>query len=213
MAKKRIDENTVSISQYNDKMGPVHSVSLSPVKTCPGCMHCTTPEGKRICYAEAMYKNGSKPNIRAAWDRNLAILNRDRDSYFQQIRDDAVMQRFFRFHVSGDIIDADYLDRMCKLARDLKHTEFLAFTKSYAIVNDYFDTHKKPRNLHLIMSLPFTGVKIDNRHNLPTAAVVLKGQDPDPSWKVCGGKCSSCACRGVGCWQLKNGETICFDQH
>lgn len=205
--------NQISISKTNDKMGPIHSVSLPPVTTCPNWKMCCNCKGSLICYAVAMYRNGSRPTIRRAWDRNLAILKADRDSYFEQIKRDAITQRFFRYHVSGDIIDADYLDRMCKLARELKHTEFLAFTKSYAIVNEYLDTHKKPRNLHLIMSLPFTGIGIENRHNLPTAAVVLKGNEPDPNWKVCGGKCIDCACRGTGCWELKKGETICFKEH
>ena len=124
-----------------------------------------------------------------------------------------MMTKFFRYHVSGDIIDADYLQRMCKLARELKGTNFLAFTKNYQDVNAYFMTHKKPANLKLIFSLPFDGCKIDNPHNLPTAAVILKGNQPAENYKICGGNCAECACRGVGCWELKKGETIAFYEH
>lgn len=216
MAAKKTTATTtaaaqVSISFQNSKMGPIHSVSLPPIVTCPNWRLCVNQKGEQICYALKSYK--LFPSTKSAYDRNLEILNNDRDDYFQQVKMDATFQRYFRWHVSGDIIDMDYLDRMVKLARELKHTEFLAFTKNYKDVNEYFQTHKKPRNLHLILSLPFTGATIDNPHNLPTAAVILKGQEPDDNWKVCGGKCSECACRGVGCWQLKNGETIAFAEH
>jgi hypothetical protein len=102
---------------------------------------------------------------------------------------------------------------MCKVARACKNTTFLAFTKNYRDVNEYLASHKKPRNLKLIFSLPFDGAQIVNPHNLPTAAVILKGNEPKPEYKVCGGNCSECACRGVGCWELKKGETIAFYEH
>ena len=201
-------ENQVSISHYNSKMGPIWSVSLPPVITCKNCHKCGCAAK---CYALKLTK--IYPTVKAAWERNYGIVNKDRDNYFDQIKYAAMSQRYFRWHVSGDILDVDYLDRMVKIARELKHTEFLAFTKNYEDVNEYFETHKKPRNLHLIMSLPFTGATIDNPHNLPTAAVIMKGTEPQDDWKICGGNCFECACRGVGCWQLKKGETIAFAEH
>ncbi len=196
----------VSISNRNSKMGPIPSVSLPPIVTCKNCATCA-----KACYAAKLAR--LRPSVRDAWQRNLDILKADRDAYFLQVKAAAMVTRFFRFHVSGDIIDADYLNRMVKLARELKGTEFLAFTKNYEDVNAYFMNHKKPGNLHLIFSLPFDGAKIDNPHNLPTAAVIFKGQDPDPSYKVCGGNCTECACRGIGCWSLKKGETVAFNKH
>lgn len=212
---KKVVENElkVSISAKNSKMGPIPSVSLPPVITCKHWETCKNAKGKFCCYAMRMYKNKARGSIRAAWDRNFEILNTDRDSYFCQIKAAAMVTRFFRWHVSGDIVDIDYLDRMVKIARELKNTEFLAFTKNYEDVNEYFQSHKKPANLHLIFSLPFDGAKIDNPHNLPTAAVILKGQEPKEEYKICGGNCTECACRGVGCWQLKKGETIAFNEH
>ena len=198
--------NKVSISNGNSKMGAIPSVSLPPIITCKNCESCAG-----LCYAAKLCR--LRPTVKEAYDRNLAILKEDRDGYFIQVKAAAMVTRFFRFHVSGDIIDIDYLDRMVKLARELKGTEFLAFTKNYEDVNEYFKAHKKPANLHLIFSLPFDGARIDNPHNLPTAAVIMRGQEPDPSYKVCGGNCTECACRGVGCWQLKKGETIAFKQH
>ena len=207
MTKKLVEnELKVSISAKNSKMGPIPSVSLPPIITCKNCASCA-----KKCYAAKLCR--LYPSVKAAYERNLQILNADRDSYFIQVKAAAMVTRFFRFHVSGDIVDIDYLDRMVKMARELKGTHFLAFTKNYEDVNAYFESHKKPSNLHLIMSLPFDGAKIDNPHNLPTAAVILKGNEPDPSYKICGGNCTECACRGVGCWQLKKGETIAFKEH
>lgn len=196
----------VSISQGNSKMGAIPSVSLPPVVTCHNCATCS-----KKCYAVKLariYKN-----VRNAWERNLDILKTDRDDYFVQVKAAAMVSGFFRFHVSGDIVDMDYLDRMVKIAKECKKTEFLAFTKNYQDCNKYFESHRKPSNLHLIYSLPFDGAVIDNPHKMPTARVILKGNEPRPTDKVCGGNCSECACRGVGCWELKKGETIAFYEH
>jgi len=197
---------TVSISKGNRKMGAIPSVSLPPIITCKNCSTCA-----KKCYAAKLCK--IYPTVKASYDRNFEILKADRDSYFNQVKAAAMVTRYFRFHVSGDIIDIDYLDRMVKVARELKGTEFLAFTKNYQDVNEYFKNHKKPANLHLIFSIPFDGAKIPNPHNMPTAAVILKGKEPADNWKVCGGNCTECACKGVGCWELKKGETIAFYEH
>ena len=206
--KKTVLENTlkVSISKGNRKMGAIPSVSLPPIITCKHCESCA-----RKCYAAKLariYKT-----TREAWNRNYKILLENRKFYFDQVTAAAMISGFFRFHVSGDIVDVDYLDNMCKTARKCKNTRFLAFTKNYEDVNNYFETHKKPRNLQLIFSLPFDGAMIENPHNMPTAAVIFKGNEPKSDYKICGGNCTDCACRGVGCWELKKGETIAFYEH
>lgn len=196
----------LSISNGNRKMGAIPSVSLPPVVTCKHCETCA-----KKCYALKLCK--LRPSVREAYERNFRILKEDRNAYFMQIKASAMTTRFFRFHVSGDIIDTDYLDRMCKLARELKGTKFLAFTKNYEDINAYFENHKQPKNLKIIFSLPFDGSAVENPHNLPTAAVIFRGQTPADNYKVCGGNCTECACKGVGCWELKKGETIAFYEH
>lgn len=205
---KKVVENTlkVSISNGNSKMGAIPSVSLPPVVTCHNCATCA-----KKCYAAKLariYKT-----VREAWNRNYNILISDRNNYFAQVKAASLTTRFFRWHVSGDIIDIDYLSRMCKIARECKNTNFLAFTKNYQDVNAYFLNHRKPSNFKIIFSLPFDGAIIDNPHNLPCAKVILKGNKPAENDKVCGGNCTECACRGVGCWELKKGETIAFYEH
>lgn len=206
--KKKIIENTlkVSISSGNRKLGAIPSVSLPPIITCTNCETCA-----KKCYAAKLCRIYKR--TREAYNRNFEILIKDRDSYFTQVTAAAMVSGFFRWHVSGDIVDMDYLARMCATARKCKNTRFLAFTKNYQVVNEYLNNHKKPANLQLIFSLPFTGATIDNPHNLPTAAVILKGSEPAENWKICGGNCTECACRGVGCWELKKRETIAFYEH
>ena len=193
----------VSISGGNSKMGEIPSVSMLPYITCPHkCAECYAAK------LAALYKNTCN-----AYARNTALAIEDLDAYFAQVRAAAMVTRFFRFHVSGDILNAEYFAEMVKTAEMLPHTEFLAFTKRYNIVNAFIESGGEiPANLHIIFSA-WDGVEMPNPHNMPTAHVVRPDNDPAPDWKICGGNCFECACRGVGCWQLKNGETIAFKLH
>jgi len=197
----------VSISTGNSKMGNIPSVSMTPIKSCSNCSSCA---GK--CYADKLCR--IYPSVKAAYDRNYEMAVNYRVEYFAQIQAAAILSGFFRWHVSGDILDADYLDRMCKVSRNCKNTKFLVFTKNYETVNRYFMAgYKKPRNLQIIFSLPFDGSPIENPLNFPTAAVILKGSQPQKNYKICGGNCAECASCGIGCWELKKNETIAFYEH
>jgi len=197
----------VSISNGNTKMGAIPSVSLPPVITCPKNAPCA-----KKCYALKLCK--LRPSVRNAYQNNLDILNEDWGEYWRQVNFAVSMTRYFRFHVAGDIPNAAYFKEMVITARNNPHTQILAFTKQYAIVNHYIDTFGElPANLHLIFSEWGDDWKVPNPHNLPTSTVIFKGNTPRDDWKVCGGNCTECACRGVGCWELKKGETIAFYEH
>lgn len=198
--------NKISISPGNTKLGAIPSVSLPPIITCPkGC-----PCAKK-CYAAKLCR--LYPSVKKAYQRNLNILNSDWDEYWRQVRSAVSTARYFRFHVAGDFPNAGYFEETVITAVKNPHTEILAFTKQYDIVNDFITVYRElPKNLHVIFS-EWDGATVPNPYNLPTAAVIFKGQQPDPNWKICGGNCAECACRGVGCWELKNGETIAFYEH
>ena len=200
-----INNNMVSISKGNSKMGFIPSVSLPPVITCAHGCACA-----KKCYAAKLCRIYG--TVRKAYARNLDILKNDMDDYFTQVKAAAIVTKYFRFHVSGDIPDMNYLDRMVKLAQDLPGTTFLAFTKQYNFVNYFLQYAAIPDNLKIIFS-EWPGMPMKNPHNLPVAHVIFKGQEPADDWKTCGGNCSECACRGVGCWELKNGEHIAFYEH
>jgi hypothetical protein len=196
----------ISISPGNSKMGAIPSVSLPPVVTCPKGAPCA-----KKCYAAKLCRIYS--TVRNAYQRNLDILNNDFNGYFEQVTKAARMTKYFRWHVSGDIPNYSYFANMVDVAKQLPTTQFLAFTKNYDVVNSFITYDEKlPDNLKIIFS-EWDGLTIDNPHNLPTAAVIFKGAKPAPNWKICGGNCAACACQGVGCWELKQGETIAFYEH
>ena len=128
------------------------------------------------------------------------------------------MNRYFRFHVSGDIPNMEYFQNMVSVAANNPHCEILAFTKCYDIVNGYLDQHNGflPENLHIIFSLWDSewNVRVRNPYDLPKSAVIFKsGCNSTEYEKICGGNCFECACQGVGCWTLQKGETIAFYEH
>ena len=196
----------VSISPKNRKMGPIPSVSLPSCVTCNPSAPCF-----KYCYSkknENQYSNTAK-----AYARNLAILKSDPASYWLQVKAAAMVTRYFRFHVGGDIPDAAYFAQMVQLAHDLPCTNFLAFTKQYQIVNDYLNAGGViPSNLQVIFS-NWRAWKCENPHGLPMCEVIFRGDSVPDDWKKCGGCCFDCACAGVGCWQLKHGETIAIKKH
>lgn len=198
---------TVHIENGNRKTH-IPSVSLPPYITCPAVCKGTC-DGK--CYAGKLcviYKN-----VLNAYARNLAIWQAQPEKYFDAIKKAAINVRFFRYHVAGDIPNADYFGRMVKLARELPNTTFLCFTKRYAIVNTWIDNSGAiPDNLKVLFS-GWHNLEPENPHNMPETTVYKKKEDPDPSWLLCGGNCLECACRGVGCWQLKDGEKLAFEIH
>ena len=198
--------NKISISPGNSKMGFIPSISLPPVVTCAKGCTCA-----KKCYAAKLCR--IYPSVRNAYQRNLDILNSNDLDYWYQVDKAVKMTKYFRFHVSGDIVDSHYFNWMTVIAEQNPGTTILAFTKQYKIVNDYLDiTGHLPENLKIIFS-EWPGMPIENPHNLPVAHVIFRGLDPSDDWKICGGNCSECACRGVGCWELKNGEHIAFYEH
>ena len=196
----------ISISKGNAKMGAIPSVSLPACTTCNPSAPCF-----KKCYAAKISRLRS--TVKTAYERNLEILYSNPSEYWQQVRDAAKMAKYFRFHVSGDIPDALYLYHMILTAKMIPDTHFLAFTKQHQIVNDYLDNGGTiPENMQIIFS-NWGAWKCDNPHKLPTCEIVFKGEEPRDGWKTCGGNCTECACRGVGCWELKHGETIAIREH
>lgn len=201
-----MNNNQVSISKGNAKMGAIPSVSLPACITCNPSAPCF-----KKCYAVKLARRYK--TVSTAYERNLHILNNDPSAYWVQVKAAASMSRFFRFHVSGDIPNLEYFNYMVQCAAELPNTNFLAFTKQYNIVNTYLNNGGViPSNLKIIFS-NWGAWKCENPHGLPECEIILKGNEPAPDWKICGGNCTECACRGIGCWELKNGETIAIYEH
>lgn len=198
---------TVKVSRGNSKLGAIPSVSLPSVKTCAVCA-C-----REKCYARKLER--LRPAVRNAYQHNLDVLNEDPNTYWREVEAAVMMNRFFRFHVSGDIPDADYLSNMVNVAKRNQHCNILCFTKKYGIVNDYIAEHGDlPENLQMIFS-GWVGFEMVNPFDLPEAHVRYRDKTTTAREDAieCGGNCSICAQTDGGCWSLKKGQQVIFNEH
>ena len=179
----------VRISPGNSKLGRITNVSLPPVISCrPG-----VPCANGGCYAIKAYRQ--YPNVRDAWNFNLAAWQHSPPLYFDsiisQLKTMNKREKYFRWHVAGDIQDEFYLRGMFLAALELPDWRFRAFTKQFDIVNDLMTRVDCPENLKFGLSA-WPGLELENPHNLPIA--YYDGQDPDIF--TCTGSCAACKV----CW-------------
>lgn len=197
----------VKISPGNSKLGQIPSVSLPSVVTCRKC------DCQKKCYAKKLER--LRKNVAKAYQNNLDVLLENPDVYWREVEAAIMMSRFFRFHVSGDIPNMTYLYRMVEVAKRNQHCEILCFTKKYELVNELLlGEGKLPDNLHMIFSA-WVGLDMVNPHNLPEAHVRYRDGSTtakDDAMK-CGGNCTECAVTEGGCWTLRNGEQVVFNEH
>lgn len=198
----------VSISRGNTKMGAIASVSLPAGKTCRSDSPCSTK-----CYAKKIER--LRPSVREAYKRNYNLLRSDPNTYWREVEASIMTSRFFRFHVSGDIVDENYLCHMVEIARRSPWCQILCFTKKYDIVNGYLAKGEEfPPNLHIVLSA-WSGLPMENPYKLPEAHVRYRDGTTTAGRyaKECKGNCTECARTDEGCWTLKHGEQVVFNEH
>ena len=198
----------VKISPGNAKLGSVPSVSLPAGVTCRNDCECS-----KKCYAKKLER--MRPSVRDAYKHNYELLKTSPNTYWREVEASIMMSRFFRYHVSGDIVDLNYLRKMVEIAERNKHCEMLCFTKKYDTVNAYLlSGGKVPPNLHLIFSA-WRGLPMDNPFRLPEAHVRYRDGTTTAESKAveCGGNCTDCALTDGGCWALSNGDQVVFNEH
>ena len=202
----------VSISAGNNKMGKVASVSLLPILTCPG--RCKGTCGDR-CYAKKLAI--LRPSVAKAYARNTAVARSAPHAYFKAVRLAMLRSDYFRFHVSGDIPNVQYLRQVVNACTANPHCQVLMFTKRFELVNAYIRNHGSlPKNLHCLYS-GWTNLHPTeeglNPYGLPETTVYAKDEDIQPEWTPCGGNCLDCAIHDGGCWAAQPGDTIAFKIH
>ncbi len=206
------DPIKIHISAGNAKLGAIMNISLPPVVTCHNCSSC-----KHYCYAVRSYNRFT--DTAAGWNENYMLFLTDPIHYFNEISKAVKTQRFFRWHVSGDIVNEAYLAGMIRVAIENPKVEFLAFTKAYQIVNSAIAAGAViPSNLHLLFSAA-PGVEMPNPYNIPECHINFA----DPALNTycggaeyeyhCTGNCTECAINGCGCFFLKPGDVTIIDQH
>lgn len=199
----------VHISTGISKLGPtIPSVSLPAVVTCRPDAPC-----KDKCYARRgrfVY-----PKVRACLQRNLTLWQKAPEQYAHDILIAAYPCRFFRWHSSGDIPDAAYLDMMARVAAELPDTCFLAFTKQHEVVNAYLREGKPlPPNLSIVLSAWGDWIP-ENPFNLPIAYIRFRHtENPVPTDAMpCSRYCGECVLGDSHCWNLQPGQSVFFDEH
>ena len=208
-----INNIKMCISNGNRKIGKVMNVSLMPVLSCGNCKECM-----KYCYDIKACLQYPETVINARM-RNYVICCADRRRYFDEI--DSRMNRrrlnkYFRWHVAGDILDADYFNEMVENAR--RHPDFViwTYTKMYSIVNEWIAANGPlPSNFHVMFS-EWDGMPMDNPHNMPVFTCKLKAGNknrPAESFEKmhkCPGNCDICKAAGRGCVA---GEDTYADEH
>lgn len=200
----------IKISSGNIKMGSIESVSLPAGVTCrPGCL-CYDK-----CYAHKLER--IRKNVRESYESNYKLLLEDPDTYWREVNASVMLNTFFRFHVSGDIVDMDYLCNMVAVAMANPHCQILCFTKKYELINEFVEDETNPIlpvNLHIIFSI-WDGIPCYNPHNFPEAHVRYRDGHTTARFDAyeCAGNCTECALVNCGCWVLEKGEQIVFDEH
>lgn len=210
---KDVSDVALCVSNGNRKIGRVMNVSLPPVVSCGNCGKCM-----RYCYdikACMQYPN----TVADARVRNWVLLSRDRGEYFARIEERIRRRRrnkYFRWHVSGDIVDRDYFARMVAIAYLHQDVVFWTYTKMYGIVNSFIaDGGRIPENLHVMFS-EWDGVEMVNPYGMPEFTCKLKDGNRNhapeyfDSLYKCPGNCDICKECGRGCLA---GETTYADEH
>lgn len=197
------EEIKICISGGNRKIGRVLNVSLPPVLTCANCSGC-----KNYCYdikACLQYSN----TVIDARARNYILAFKFREKYFSEIRKKCTNRRknkFFRWHVSGDIPDMGYLKEMIAIAREFPDFIFWTYTKNYKLVNAYCKEYGKesiPCNLSIMFS-EWKGMQMVNPYNFPEFRCIMPGEEIPEGFTRCPGNCEECTSKKHGCPYRKN---------
>ena len=186
----------------NNKKVPFPNISHTPVEGCGNCDSCADR-----CYAMKAYR--MYPNVRTAWDENLALWDTDPAAYRAQLTDflARTRQKMFRYFVAGDVPDQSYVEMMMELAGEFPHIKFLVFTKMHHLD---FHAFRRPENIEIVFSMfPTMDTPYDQECQFAWCQVGTENRIPDDAiW--CPGHCGNCGM----CWNLsKLHRDVYFDIH
>ena len=190
-------QRIVHISMGNMKLPFIPSVSQPRIITCnkkAPCIHSG-------CYAA---KEKRFPQAINARMKNYNSYNNNPHLFFEAILTwiQNVMPTYFRWHVSGDIIDRYYIDSMIKIAEKNSRTNFLVYTKKYELIPNF-----TPKNMSVFASA-WPDFELDTPYQYPVAWMQdgTETRIPENAY-LCHGNCFSCKF----CWHAD--RDVVFKKH
>lgn len=193
----------ICISKGNKKIGRVLNVSLPPIYTCANCSGC-----KNYCYDIKACLQYPETVIDARV-RNYILAMYYPEKYFSEIRKklkNRKKNKFFRWHVAGDIPNMEYLKEMIEISKEFPDFRFWTYTKNYKLVNEYCDTYGKdtiPANLSIMFS-EWKGMPMVNPYNFPEFRCIMPDEKIPAGFTKCPGNCEKCTAGKSGCPYGKN---------
>jgi hypothetical protein len=172
----------LKVSLGNSKIGKVPNVSLPPISTCRADPPCA-----KDCYANKLYR--MYPNVKAAWDSNLALYQEAPDQFFGELSMYLTFHKpeRFRLFVSGDFPDEVFFVRVMDVFASYPMTQVLCFTKRYE-----FPLYVAPPNVNLVLSL-WPGLTIPDIAQDFACAWLADDDRREPGTHVrCHGNCVGC---------------------
>lgn len=168
----------------------IHTFSLPAGHSCPFAYECKASADRDTgkikdgefqkfrCFAasaEAVY-----PSTRKSRWHNYDLLRarKSRDEMYNLIMESLPNRaQMIRVHVSGDFFNQDYFDAWMKVAENMKHIKFYAYTKSV----NYWLSRKDsiPENFELTASMGGAADKIVTLNNLKNAVVVFTEEEAE----------------------------------
>lgn len=202
----RVSHTVSKLGQHVGAIGLPAGVTCRENAPClPDCYAC---KGRFRCQ-----------NVKASLQANLDEYKLHPVKFEADITKKSMWLKYVRWFHSGDIVDYNFLLMMRRIAAAVRDTRNLAFTKKFELVNRSIDEHGFPTdNLTLVLSAWGDDFMPDNPYNLPVAYIRLKDKSKSchiPSYAMeCMSSCEECItkCNG-GCWNLKRGEAVVFNQH
>ena len=187
-------EEPVQVSKWNTKVGVLPSLSLPPLKTCPG----KTEFCSRLCYG----LNGrfTHPRMREIYQSNLEASKQA--DFVERIVSKILKTNAeaFRLHVVGDFYSVEYVEKWLEIADRLPDVKFFGSTRSWRVPG-LRDTVKRFRDLANV----YLRASIDPTHpDKPSCSWrvwSIEGEgEPCPHDYGLAENCVSCK----KCWQTKD---------
>jgi len=200
------------ISEGNIKLGRIPSISFPPIVACGRGIPCA-----KDCYALKAFRQ--YPATRAAWNHNLEFYNARPIEFFEQLYAYLARKKctFFRFHVAGDFLSAEYFRACLDTARAFPSTRFLAFTKRADLLpRGRARLGTIPRNFSIIQSI-WPQWTTGSGRAIPDypRAYMLDTARPDsripPNALRCPGNCETCG----ACFDIEKiaARAVVFAKH